>query len=268
MARSAVSMLVFASYLVACDQNEAPCSEGRMPSRAEDRCVSLIAEGPDAGEMNGRPYDASVDEADGESPTDADAVRPVVAPDAAAPIEGGGGSMDVQPIEASVAPDDGESRTERDVVAVDAADADLPGADGEAGTVPCSVSGLERWRTFQVSAEIPLAVAECYAKGKTCSADRCSLAPCINAAAELNECEACVESELRCVAMHCAAPCESSGSADECRACACRNRCIGTSQACAMGQIDVCQDCNGLTCANMSVNTAQIMVLVRTILSP
>jgi hypothetical protein len=56
--------------------------------------------------------------------------------------------------------------------------------------------------------------------------------------------------------------CNSSSPGDACRACACRTGCIGGSEACDMGPVDICADCSELSCGNFTPLDPTLIIVV------
>jgi hypothetical protein len=76
-----------------------------------------------------------------------------------------------------------------------------------------------------------------------------------------------VRAEVACVAKSCTKACGASSNDDACRACACENGCVDAFDQCAGEALDVCADCDGKTCSNMSVLRPElIMVIVNQVL--
>jgi hypothetical protein len=157
----------------------------------------------------------------------------------------------------------------------DSAEASLPSveagaADASDGSSPdasladlCGDSDLTQWREFQVSGQLMPTIATCFARDPRCATGGCDLVGCLRASVGVTECGNCIAEETRCTMGSCAAVCFAASASDTCRACACREGCIGGSAHCAMGGIDVCADCDGFTCTQTStLDPALIMVVV------
>jgi hypothetical protein len=132
----------------------------------------------------------------------------------------------------------------------------------------CSATDLSLWRNFQISGQLMPTIAICFARNPQCSVGACDLNVCLRDAVGVAHCETCIAEETRCAVNACAAECSASNSSDACRACACRENCIGTEPSCGgMGTEDVCADCDDYTCQNMSalpLDPALIMVVIDT----
>ncbi len=146
---------------------------------------------------------------------------------------------------------------------------DATGDSGESdASLPqlCSEGDLSTWRTFQTGGRLMQTIATCYASDPGCARGACDLAGCLRRAAGVSGCVACVAEETRCALAACTAACSSSDANDACRACACREGCIGVTSSCGMGAVNACRDCRGTSCGNMSLDPALIMVIVDTVL--
>jgi hypothetical protein len=144
------------------------------------------------------------------------------------------------------------------------ADASHTVSDGGDAAIPplCSDSDLANWRTFQISGRLIQTIAACYASDPRCARGACDLAGCLRQSAGIAGCVDCVAEETRCALAACTSSCGSSDTSDACRACACAQGCIGGTTACGMGPANVCADCRGGTCNNMSLDPALIMVII------
>jgi hypothetical protein len=147
--------------------------------------------------------------------------------------------------------------------ASEAGEAAVDSGEQDASLPPlCSEADLANWRTFQASGRLIQTIAAGYASDPRCATGACDLAACLRRAARVTGCIACVAEETRCALTACATSCGSADTGDSCRACGCRQGCIGATTACGMGSMNVCRDCNGTTCGNMSLDPTLIMVIV------
>lgn len=159
----------------------------------------------------------------------------------------------------------------REAAAPEASPGDAAGDDSDAALVDatrpidiCTEQDLRLWRDFQLANQLIPTVLGCIARDPLCDKGACDLMGCVRAFAGVSGCSSCVSEEAVCTMGACNAECAASSTSDACRACACREGCIGRSASCGgMGPIDICADCNDYTCQQMSVlDPALIMVII------
>jgi hypothetical protein len=134
-------------------------------------------------------------------------------------------------------------------------DTSVDGAD----PVACPAQDLAKWRAFEMSSQINRAIVDCYWADPACAEGTCNMGDCLRGAGSVAGCKACADQEAACVWSRCGSHCRSSETSDLCRACACRERCIGTQSSCAMGPSDICSDCEGDVCSLVSMDPSLIM---------
>jgi hypothetical protein len=270
----------------ACTRSRDPCPRGRVGE--DDRCVSedgMVQGDADADEVipvdAGRPHrsDGAVNlpDAEGLQPSDGEMPEASREPDSGADASSRYDSA-IIPVDATSLPHDGsasdaradgshDANQESDSAeaAVDASnDAEAPVADADAGPAPdeCSGPDLAAWRAFQASGALSTTLVTCFARDPACALGACDVMGCLRASAGVDHCVACVADETRCTLTQCP-ECNSSSPTESCRACACREGCIGGGSACGMGPRDICADCSEAACGNFSaLDPALIMVVV------
>jgi hypothetical protein len=199
-----------------------PCPTGR--ARHGDRCVV-----PDAGHEG---EDSSAEGADTPPP---EHPRTDDAQDAAMDAD--------EPV--NPAPDGAADETDASEVA--AGDADAPQAS-------CSTSDLGLWHDFQRSGRLALSLNDCYVEYSACSGPGCSVAACLHRAVEVLGCQPCIANQIVCTSNNCRTECTAPDAYDSCRKCFCANDCTNAALGCASAALDVCADCMGGKCENVSVD--------------
>jgi hypothetical protein len=147
-----------------------------------------------------------------------------------------------------------------DAALLDAGDAssdDRP--DGQAKEPMCSAADVDKWAGLH--REDMRETLELCGVGKP-ETDIVVASACVRDHLRMKGCEACTDSEARCVADACRSACGTPGSSPECRACACEVGCVELAATCAGRPIDVCEDVYGRD-ASLAELTPRLPTLFR-----
>ena len=262
MTTRTVITLWLAAFTGSCTSAEQYCPPSLRSSRSEDRCVRSPSSDPDPPSNDPDPHENAADANVGLVPIDE------------GPSDERGFDRDATETGPSATPQSDAGLSPE--AFLDANQVDAKGIErGEGGNndaslgdvvVPpspqCAAVDLERWRQFQMSDLLLGSIASCYMGNPSCALGVCDLSLCLRATAGVTGCDACAAAEARCADTACRTECGSSTTSDACRACACRERCIGSTPACAMGPMDVCADCSGTSCNRTSFDPALNMTVV------
>jgi hypothetical protein len=146
-----------------------------------------------------------------------------------------------------------------DVYKEDAGEGGAP--DTDAG-MACDSDDIADWKAFHTQQGMVQQILSC-AGNPTCDGLPCEFDACMRAAADVQSCDRCVADEASCMFSACAEACGARGSDDQCRACACENGCTDAFATCSGADMaDVCADCSGDTCTNMSVLSPELIMVI------
>lgn len=218
--------------------------------------------------------DADID-SDVDAAADHDAQEPDQAVDSAQPAQP---SMDAATAADALLSDvergQEEDAATRDATAIDArVESDAPleaGAPGDTGTQTdadttpngCPDVQHTRWRKFQMSGDVVPTIGACYQANPTCVPGVCSIAPCLQAAAHVEQCTGCVAAEVDCASKYCPVQCSILTDDDACRACACAQGCLSAPGSCGVGDgTDACADCVGSSCSTHRADAAETITV-------
>jgi hypothetical protein len=163
-----------------------------------------------------------------------------------------------------------DADTDQDGEATDAAHASDSGDSGVVPVVACEPADLQRWRSFQVSGLQILTTNDCYTSNSACLAGPCDVAPCLRNAAGVGSCQTCISNEVSCITAMCQVQCAKPDVLDSCRKCACDNGCMGQATGCGLNPIDICVDCLGAHCTEVTPDPSLVLQVFNygTILAP
>lgn len=139
------------------------------------------------------------------------------------------------------------------------------GGERDASLPPaaCSEEDVAGWRSLHREVRLVDTLFQCGAEPE-CAGESCSFERCLRHRAGLEACETCVEREVDCVLTSCRDECGVGGSSAACRYCMCEAGCVGTFEACAEGELDVCAVCDddAMACAPYDLSAAVIVSAV------